>query len=209
MRKTFKLKFSKYEVVIDFFVHPEFKKEDYLDNESYESYENCLVSILEASELPILITNGKDELFAKKLKTKENILDSIGPSSHDSVVGEVNKYSWERLDKLVRDKKSSEMIIHGAFFGECTEGFALQLFVYLTTGKYWDGSQNRIFNENLLKYHEANGDFLRSNIKYGTVLKNGKIIDIIKPTIAPFRVRDSGNLTHQLIGYDTVIHALH
>ena len=195
-------------MAIDFFVHPELKKEHYLDNESYKGYENSLISILEASELPILITNGKDELFAKKL-TKENILDSIKPSFHDSVVGEVSRYSWEILDKLVKSKKSSEMRVHGAYFGECTEGFALQLFVYLTTGKYWNGSQNRIFNENLLKYHEANGNFLRSNIKYGTVLKNGKIIDIIKPTIAPFRVRDSGNLTHQLIGYGTVVHPLH
>ena len=209
MRKTFKLKFSKYEVVIDFFVHPEFKKEDYLDNESYESYENCLVSILEASELPILITNGKDELFAKKLKTKENILDSIGPSSHDSVVGEVSKYSWERLDKLVRDKKSSEMIIHGAYFGECTEGFALQLFVYLTTGKYWDGVSNGVFNDKALKSYQSKGDFSRSNIKYGTVLKNGKNIEIIRPTISPFRVRDSGNLTYQLIGDKTRIYGLH
>ena len=208
MRKTFKLKFSKYEVVIDFFVHPEFKKEDYLDNESYESYENCLVSILEASELPILITNGKDELFAKKLKTKENILESV-KSPHDSVVGEVSKYSWERLDILVRDKKSSEMIIHGAYFGECTEGFALQLFVYLTTGKYWDGISNRIFNDKILKYHQFHGDFLKSNIKYGTVLKNGKNISIIRPTISPFRIRDSGNLTYQLLDHKTKIYRLH
>jgi len=195
-------------MAIDFFVHPELKKEHYLDNESYKGYENSLISILEASELPILITNGKDELFAKKL-TKENILDSIKPSFHDSVVGEVSRYSWEILDKLVKSKKSSEMRVHGAYFGECTEGFALQLFVYLTTGKYWDGISNRIFNDKILKYHQFHGDFLKSNIKYGTVLKNGKNISIIRPTISPFRIRDSGNLTYQLLDHKTKIYRLH
>ena len=129
--------------------------------------------------------------------------------SHESLSGELDKNAWGSLSNIIEGKEKQDINVHGAFFGECTEGFALQLFVYLTTGKYWNGSQNRIFNENLLKYHEANGNFLRSNIKYGTVLKNGKIIDIIKPTIAPFRVRDSGNLTHQLIGYGTVVHPLH
>ena len=195
-------------MAIDFFVHPEFKKELFLNNENYKAYEKGLISILEASELPILITNGQDGLFAKKL-IKENILDSIKPSSHDSVMGEVSMYSWERLEKLVKGKKSSEMIIHGAYLGECTEGFALQLFVYLTTGKYWDGVSNGIFNENLLKYHEAKGDFLKANIRYGTVLKNGKNIKILKPTISPFRIKSSGNLTHQLIGYNTIIYPLH
>ena len=195
-------------MAIDFFVHPEFKKEHYLDNESYKDYEKGLISILEASELPILITNGQDEFFAKKL-TKENILDSVKPSFHDSVVGEVSRYSWEILDKLVKSKKSSEMRVHGAYFGECTEGFALQLFVYLTTGKYWDGISNRIFNDKILKYHQFHGDFLKSNIKYGTVLKNGKNISIIRPTISPFRIRDSGNLTYQLLDHKTKIYRLH
>jgi len=194
-------------MAIDFFVHPEFKKELFLNNENYKAYERGLISILEASELPILITNGQDNQYLKKFPEK-NILYSMR-KSHESLSGELDKNAWESLSNITKGKEKQEIKVHGAFFGECTEGFALQLFVYLTTGKYWDGSQNRIFNENLLKYHEANGDFLRSNIKYGTVLKNGKIIEIIKPTIAPFRVRDSGNLTHQLIGYGTVVHPLH
>lgn len=33
-------------MAIDFFVHPEFKKEHYLDNESYRNYEKGLISIL-------------------------------------------------------------------------------------------------------------------------------------------------------------------
>lgn len=194
-------------MAIDFFVHPEFKKEDYPENQAYKEYESSLISIMESSELPILITNGQDDMFVRKL-TKENILDSI-KSSHDSVAGEVSRDSWKKLEKLIKGKKSSEMTIHGAYFGECTEGFALQLFAYLTTGKYWDGTSNKIFNDKILKYHQFHGDFLRSNIKYGTVLKNGKNIEIIKPTISPFRIRDSGNLTYQLLGDKTEIYSLH
>ena len=194
-------------MAIDFFVHPEFKKELFLNNENYKAYERGLISILEASELPILITNGQDNQYLKKFPEK-NILYSM-QKSHESLSGELDKNAWGSLSNIIEGKEKQDINVHGAFFGECTEGFALQLFVYLTTGKYWNGSQNRIFNENLLKYHEANGNFLRSNIKYGTVLKNGKIIEVIKPTISPFRVRDSGNLTHQLIGYGTVVHPLH
>ncbi len=194
-------------MAIEFFVHPELKKELFSNSGEYKDYERSLNKVLEASELPILITNGLDDSIVKKF-SDESILYSK-PSSHESIIGEVSEESWSKLADILKGKKDKEMVVHGAFFGECTEGFALQLFVYLTTGKYWDGSQNRVFNNKILKDCEYYGNFSKSNVKYGTVLKNGKNIEIIKPTIAPFRIRNPGNLTHQLIGDKTKIYRLH
>ena len=94
-------------MAIDFFVHPEFKKELFLNNENYKAYERGLISILEASELPILITNGQDNQYLKKFPEK-NILYSMR-KSHESLSGELDKNAWESLSNITKGKEKQEI----------------------------------------------------------------------------------------------------
>ncbi len=215
-------------MTIDFFVHPEFNNESIgrgIDGEIYGDYIRNLSSVLESSRFPILI-NGlmPDKSFAERIP-KGNHLESSSYWNCEFPVfkGEVSADCWEKFTGLISGREKEEMKIHGSNFGECTEGFAVQLFAYIYRNEHWnnwtfypsyDGRDSDSEREKtLMMEHERSGDFTASKIRYGVVFNHpltkvkikSKPSDIFARFLSKF---PRGNITYQLIGEETRIYSL-
>lgn len=193
-------------MTIDFFVHPEHADRcygGYPNQEIYKAYLSRVIDTAKKSQYPILINGLYSDVF-KELISKSNQVMSNSFAIYEDIHidrGEVRKSDWNKFVKLLDGKKEEEMRIHGCNLGECTEGFAVQLFAYLHRNEYWNGDNKK---EGLLrKYHQIKGDFLKSRIRYGVTLYPPFGISIT----APKRIlRYHGNITHQLIDDKTEIY---
>jgi hypothetical protein len=200
-------------MTIDFFVHAEHAiLTGYPYKDVHDKYISHLKRILDKSKLPVLV-NGLASGEFDRLFPAERTLAS---ASHYVVEipfdrGEVAPYDWGKFEEIV--KQGNDFRVHGAHFGECTEGFAVQLFAYLKRKEHWhdwmgipDRDAEKI-QEKLRKAHEANGDFLNCGVKYGVVIAPPKnCVKITKPGWIPFISKKHGNITYQLMDQDSVVY---
>ena len=209
-------------MTIDFFVHPEhacYEEGRYPNREVYQQYRTGLVHVLELSEFPILITGHyPSESFQHKIP-QENHLESASfyISEYPANSGEIHPKDWEKFVKLLSGREGEGMRIHGANFGECTEGFAVQLFAYLFRREHWhdwefypsyNGNDADFKREEELRMnHQKAGDFRKSKIRYGTALHPvQKKIKIIKTSVNPLSKFRNGNITYQLMDDQTLVY---
>ena len=200
---------------IDFFVHPEFALHTgFSRTESYEKYMEDIKRLIKESSCPVLI-NDSDKTELEIEFPKGNVLDSASHYIDEYPInrGEVRPEYWKRFTRIVNGGDNHR--IHGSFLGECTTGFAIQLFAYLKRNEHWHDWHCEIDEERfkeekaLAKKHEEKGDFLTSTIKIGTVLALAKIESIRKPGIIPrILFKDKGNITYQLIDKQTKVYVL-
>lgn len=201
---------------IDFFVHPgwEFRYHKKNSGERYGEYLENLSDILARSELPVLI--GEEDFFRDKFP-QGNILGDASYWICEMPVdkGEIGPKSWDNFIKLISGKENSQIRIHGAYFGECTEGFAVQLFAHLYRGEHWNNWQcwlpeieaQQNLEINLRKKHESDGDFKKTNIRYGHVLHSKTKVKIIHPNkYFPLGKRRNGNIDFQLLDENSEIY---
>jgi hypothetical protein len=200
-------------MTIDFFVHPEHAiLTGYPYKGIHDEYISHLKQILDKSKLPVLV-NGLAVGEFDKLFPPERTLTS---ASHYIIdlpfdYGEVAPCDWDKFEEIV--KQDNDFRVHGAHFGECTEGFAVQLFAYLKRKEHWHDWRGTVdkdaqkLQEKLRKAHESKGDFLNCGIKYGVVIAPPKnCAKIIKPGWIPFISKKHGNITYQLMDKDAVIY---
>ncbi len=203
---------------IDFFVHPEHGHIDYgghPDQVEYKRYIECLLDEAEVSEYPVLVTgNFSTGIFEEIIPEERRVRSDSGYFSVSGQKfprdrGEVHRDDWERFVRLIPDEYD-DMRVHGAYFGGCPEGFAVQLFAYIWRGEHWHDwvteEGNNIFGQKvneskLRKFHELNGDFRKSKIRYGTVLHLPTLqpIDGCSGVIKPIEGLPHGNIAYQLL----------
>lgn len=204
---------------IDFFVHPEHARlTGYPKQDMHEKYSDHLKRVLAESRLPVLV-NGLEEGEFNRLFPQERILESTSfyvidyPFDH----GEIAPCDWEKFISIIGQER--EFRVHGCYLGECTEGFAVQLFAWLKRGEHWHNWKGRGLSDEdkqaykkqkrLRKQHEKQGDFRDCGIKFGVVLsaphpkpiKKSSFIRIPLLTRRPY-----GNITWQLIDENTRIY---
>ena len=200
---------------VDFFVHPEHPAlTGYPITEEYNKYLEELIKIQEQSSRPILIEGLEKGNFSKRFTTQHTLQsNSFYIIDYPCDYGEIIPQDWEKLEGLV--SKEDEIRVHGAFLGECTEGFAVQLFAYLNKGLHWHNwrgtpkynKEEYEEERRLIKKYEKNGDFRNSQIRFGTVMApNRKKRRIIKPSRISFFGLKYGNITYQLIDSLTKIY---
>lgn len=189
---------------VDFFVHPEYVHPklgmgSFRDGGSYNDYIDRLISIFKSSELPILIKGQYDFLFEHHTP-KEQIFQGRFVHFRDGTCyyGSVLPKEWTRFKDLISQYSSKDIRVHGVFLGYCVDECATQVFGLLEKNSHWwnwirnKKSKLEALVEELLDY-EDQGEFLESNIRFGTV---------ISPTfedlqIAPNEDYPFGNTTHQ------------
>ena len=172
-------------MTIDFFVHPEhacYEEGRHPNREIYQQYQSGLINVLESSEFPILITGHHSSGVFEQQISIDSRLESASfyVSEYLANLGEIHPKDWEKFAELLSGREKEEMRIHGANFGECTEGFAVQLFAYLFRGEHWhnwefypsyNGNEADFKKEEELRVnHQKAGDFRKSRIRYGKVL---------------------------------------
>lgn len=230
-------------MTIDFFVHPEHGSPDYgglggneFYNNLYQSYLDNLIEVVKSSSNPILIT-GIDEgdIFKEIIPLEKQIksasyLKRLYQTNNGYRVlpierGTVAPKDWNKFISLISNHEFSEMRIHGSFMGYCTDSFATQLYAYLFRNEHWfdwvvkDRKTEKQEIELIVKLiveHALNGDFSKSNIKYGVVLASSKYPKstiIIKPSNSLiirklYKIRRQGNITHQLIDSNSKIYSI-
>ncbi len=208
-------------MTIDFFVHPEhacYEEGKYPDGEIYQRYRASLLGTLESSDFPILINGLAPEANFGWRIPKSNQLESASYFVGEYLIerGEISPQDWEKFKRLLSGYEGEELRIHGSNFGECTEGFAIQLFAYLIREEHWhDWGFNPDFEGKGVDFkkewrlrmgHQKNGDFRNSNIRYGNVLRPLRKIDVKKPSWNRFSKFRHGNVTHQLVDDNSLVH---
>lgn len=189
-------------MTIDFFVHPQYPEKNGIHRlpsivAGYEKYFQHLLYNLETSEIPILIKGREDSFFELEI-ARENQFDS-------NEYGEISSSDeWKRFVEILKGHESDEMRINGAYLGQCTRNFALQLFTYLKTGDNlftgdgFDGlSRIKIQSE-----FQHFGDLRRSNVKYGAVFHHYKH-EQIRKKLKSFKELPFGSINRQLIEPET------
>lgn len=198
---------------IDFFVHPEHAIKTGFSNKTlYNRYLAELYEIYKNSDLPILIAGNEkgefDELFSleERLQSSSHFIMDF-PIDR----GEIRPSEWERYTEIV--VQGTEFRVHGSYFGECTEGFATQLFGYSFCNEHWYNWMGHIPKEFIdiqkkkLKFHEKKGNYSYSNIRYGTVLTPPKPPKIIKRSfLSKMFGKPHGNITFQLMDSQTKLY---
>ena len=178
------IKFLKYvgflfKMRIDFFIHPEYGFERYGQNKNYKDYIKNLTNVFNESELPVLVKGRKNGNFDNQFSI-ENTLESIYLDLKKDKIqrGEIIPRDWNRLKEFVDE--ADEFKVHGSYYGECLLSFSVQLFAYLHRNEHW---HNWLYavpkisfkrEKDLRLKHELNGDFKKSNLKYGIVLRHGE-----------------------------------
>lgn len=195
-------------MIVDFFVHPEHPiKTGYRNTQNYQRYIEHLAHLLKESQFPVLIKGLEPGEFDNSFSLNR-VLSSASHYIVDFPVdrGEVAQRDWDKFTGLVNLGK--EFRVHGSYFGQCTQGFAVQLFGYLHRKEHWNGTadeKERKLQKKLEKMHEWKGDFRSSGIRYGTVIAPESMkIKIRSPSwlfLSPH-----GNVAHQLIDEKTVIY---
>lgn len=166
---------------IDFFVHPDYAFNRYGQSKNYKEYIKHLTQVFDESKFPVLVKGRDKGNFDNKFSI-DNILQSIYLYKKNEIdeLGEIIPRDWHRLKEIV--DQGDEFRVHGSYYGECTLNFSVQLFAYLHRKEHWhnwgyaqhDKDSKR--QKQLRLKHELNGDFNKSNIKYGIVLRHGEEI---------------------------------
>lgn len=211
-------------MAIDFFVHPEHPNTRYdnrISQSVYDEYLEELIEIAQSSSFPVLIKGRRNELFAT-LISKEHRFKSESREINNPLVysvqdsGIVAYEEWDRFTKLLaqayKQADNPNIRIHGAYFGQCTKDFAIQLFLYLKTGKYFNPWHDK--DKDAAEPYILNGDFTKSNIRYGVVIDPpDKPAIIVPPSRNPIvrlisPLRRHGNINYQLKDSETYIYSL-
>ncbi|NTV24067.1 MAG: hypothetical protein HGA85_06900 [Nanoarchaeota archaeon] len=126
-------------------------------------------------------------------------------------LGEVSPSGWEQFTALA--DRGDSYRVHGSFFGQCTEGFAVQLFAYIKRREHWHNWRAAVDKEGaacqdkLRGQHEYAGDFKNSNIRFGVVLAPTEPIKIARPSlISTLCKKPHGNITYQLMDDRTIVY---
>ena len=169
-----------------------------------------LKKILDKSDLPILIKSLFGEPEFEKLISPKNQIDSYNVMAIGRIV---KPNEWKKFLKLLEGHELNEMRVHGSYYGLCTKSFSVQLFGYLYYKRHWgkwmnfcgDWKSDNDRENNLIKKHEHDGDFVKSRIRLRTVLsKSGEELVSVRPNSVldlPF-----GNITYQLTDSETKIY---
>ena len=207
---------------IDFFVHPLYGGENHPSQEIHQQYLDGLADVLKQSSLPILIATEQDHDF-RALLPRENQFTSAVLKMGDewsSPMGELYQGDLKRLERRLGGNASlCDMRIHGANFGQCTQGFAMQLFFTFFRGRAWYPQEEEPFvvpsnraRQTLYDAEERRGSFAKGKISYGVVLEK-ETPEIVEPWtgIASWFTplspkRGYGNKTYQLMSKETVVY---
>lgn len=204
-------------MVVDFFVHPQHAGHEYAgypNEKTYNQYLSHLIKRVEESKLPILIRGMNDNEIATKIATRNHLSSALYDSFGKKVDrGEIDRAYWDDFVSLLKGHESEEMRVHGCFIGQCTEGFAVQLFAYLNSEEHWhnwgfeEDREKAEREREIFKKYERKGDFAKSNIRYGIVLESYKGVKIIKPRFwRRFGRYRYGDVTYQLIDDKTALY---
>lgn len=199
-------------MTIDFFVHPEHPNPADVGQNVYNEYLEELIAIAQASSFPVLIRGRRNRQFSSLIPEEHQFGSESREIKNHPIYsvqdsGIVAYEEWDRFTKLLEQAGNSYMRIHGAYFGQCAKDFAIQLFLYLKTGKYFNPWHDK--DKDAAEPYILNGDFRKSNIRYGVVIEppdESAIIirpskNIIVRLISP--LRRNGNINYQLTDSET------
>ena len=209
----------------DFFIHPELfrytaqgqnpENRAYIHT-TYRPYLESIVSEIQGSQNPILLFHeGFLDVVCSRLIPARRQVRTQKNSFDETPYGQVSQDDWNRFLELIsRINQESHLRIHGSFYGQCLAEFALQLEAYITQGKnvgeVFDsivkGNISARAKEEISRAQEKirQGAFLKSNIRYGTVLYD----DFMKKGISSESESEylpKGCINHQLTDEETRI----
>ena len=207
---------------IDIFIHPDFIFEDTqgrYNPPSYNKYLDALIQRWDSSEMPILL-QGIDwhKRFVERVSKEGAKFDTASYCMYDMPsfeVGEVHPNDWKGFTSLTDSVEADQIRIHGSFYGECLEGFAVQLYAHRYLGEHWHDwwgasqgiKKTRKYEKKKRKELEKQGAYQKSNIRYGIVHSPRKPKKVIlRPKnriLMAFTRYPFGNITHQLTDQDT------
>jgi len=213
---------------IDFFVHPDILHEQSngaYHSESYQRYLDQLVERWESSDCPVLLKGIEGhERFLKKVSKKGERFQSCSFALYDMPpfeYGEVHPKDWEKFTALIDKTPAEEIRVHGSFYGQCTEGFAVQLLAYRHLGEHWhnwldlsddigNGRIKKKIKEQKTKRKELEkqGIYVKSNVRFGIMyMPPADKIKVVPPTgFLKFWVNlPYGNITYQLTDEKTKV----
>ena len=198
---------------IDFFVQPDHAFITGYPNEPVlNAYRAHISRVFEKSECPILIS-GLERGEIDTRFSVEQILQSASYVHNDEPFdhGEVAPPDWHKFTEIV--KRGNEFRVHGSYFGQSTQEFAVQLFAYLHLSDHWhnwtreENLQDKHLQTLFTKLYQSRGDYAKSPIKYGVVLSSFNPVKVQEPSLLGILTgKLHGNITHQLMDDKTVVY---
>ena len=207
---------------IDIFVHPDIIHDQTRGNynpPSYQTYFDDLIKKWESSECPILIEGIEgNKRFLETIVKKGKIFGSASYWLYDIPPferGEICCNEWKKFVSLLNEINGQEFRIHGSYYGECTEGFAVQLYAHIYLKEHWhdynglDTEWESIERKERKKRKklEKSGAYKDSNIRFGIVHSPRIPKKVIPPAkfLRLFRRYPHGNITYQMTDKKTIL----
>ena len=171
-------------MTLNIYVHPGHRwsaKEAYPAEHVFPAYQREIRKLPGRSTSALLVSGGHDLFFAEQIP-KTHQIRSINYHDDDTVEywhGLVDPSDWEKYRALI-DANKGDIRVHGAYLEQCVHDHAIQLFGYLQYREHWhnwvqDVEVSYAVRKNeieRIKEHEKKGNFQRSRIRYGIVLRH-------------------------------------